>query len=276
MRESSEPLALVFGESVEETPSQTVAPMKSRSPRTLLLARRHRRTWVADTVDCNPSRPPEPSRARQQAARRPSAKRSQPRSLTVAALRPLAVALLLITQFSFRPDACTPQAQAAAEPPPVAACLFTADARPRPDVTERAPNQEVLQYVWQFTNRAGELELSTNTVVELAAGLNRYDPQSGGHVPCRAESELTRDGYCLARQTQYQERCCRKSKFPRTCWPRRASPPSKPFVKTLTTYPPFVRTNPFALDVVLGPTARRDKATIWPTRSLATQAGSTA
>ena len=71
-------------------------------------------------------------------------------------------------------------------------------------MTEREPNQQVLQYVWQFTNRAGELELSTNTVVELAAGLNRYDPQSGGYVPCRAEWELTRDGYCLARQTQHQ------------------------------------------------------------------------
>jgi len=73
-----------------------------------------------------------------------------------------------------------------------------------PIVAGSGPHHRTIQQVWQYIDAEGQLAVSTNSHVELATGLNYPDSKTGQWIPAKAEFELTRTGYFIARQTQHQ------------------------------------------------------------------------
>ncbi|MDH7501954.1 MAG: hypothetical protein QHJ82_04460 [Verrucomicrobiota bacterium] len=82
--------------------------------------------------------------------------------------------------------------------------LFGAELIRGPEPIEAGPHHRVMRQVWRVLDPKGQPSMATNTYVELAGGLNRYDDDAKRWVKSKAEFELARSGHFIVRQTQYK------------------------------------------------------------------------
>lgn len=66
------------------------------------------------------------------------------------------------------------------------------------------PHDRIIEQMWEVTEADGQLLTVTNSYVEIASGLNRFDEASGQWVAASALFETTADGHLIARGTAHQ------------------------------------------------------------------------
>jgi hypothetical protein len=71
-------------------------------------------------------------------------------------------------------------------------------------VLEAGPHHRVMEVMRPSVDASGQTRWEAHHYVELASGLNRWDPNSRQWAPARAVFEATEAGYLVARHTAHQ------------------------------------------------------------------------